>query len=539
MEWLWGLTLVGLLARWYFAVGFLLGDDISYVELVRDAINGYYMTIEAVGQYAYRPMWIYPIAAAIKLFGWDPHILVLYPMITGGLIPVLTALWIRRHLPVGSKAPLLCAVILQCYPTMFVDSLVLANEIPMIFWALLCVNLFGMAYAHLAQSTEFWSRPLRLFSLSLLSGLAFGASYQVKASAIPVLGLWLLGELILQLRRHGRPKAGPFALAAVGFALPVLAIQTFYLSKTGSLMGNFRGEIRLYELWLPREYFQGTFDNVGTLMAYVHQLLSPYGYEGYMSLLHGPWVWIALGLILIAGFIWRQLPREHRAVGGMLLLVTTGLFLFMEFWPARMDPYYIPNCFSGRPWRYIDVLAPTVAAWVAVILMPPRRMNRGVFQAVRVLALAGGFGIAGYCMVLRIFEFADRSMEFRQVYETKEILKPYLNVPHYIDADGSGHLQAFLGMPRKPVIIGRSSGTEEITLDLRQHEGACVWTGGARRYGVNADDAYSPEKIRVIGGELRLVHTWLSTDRPWRLHPLQLWAYHPAPQENHEAPKSP
>lgn len=535
---LWAMTLAGFVARWYFAVGFLLGDDGSYVDLVRDTLNGYFMTIEPIGQYAYRPMWIYPIAAGIKLFGWDYHILVLYPMLCGSLIPILTALWVRRHLPAGSKAPLACAIILQCYPTMFVDSLVLVNEIPMIFWALLCVNLFGMAYSHLAQSTRFGSRPSRLAGFSFLAGTAFGAAYQVKATAIPVLGLWLLGDLVLQLRRYGKPRIAPLALAAVTFALPILAIQTFYLVRIGTFLGNFTGEMRLYELWLPREYFQGQMDLYGTLIEYVDQLLYLTGSVGYQTLLHSIWVWVALGLILVLGVVWKSMPRDYRSVGVMFLLITVALFLFMEFWPTRISPYYAPNCYTGRPWRYIDVIAPTIVAWIVVVFMQPDRFERGFFRWLRFATFAAGFGVAGYSLVVHIHEFDDREAEFHQVAETQEILKPYLNFPHYIDSDGCGNLLAVLGMPKLPAVYGKGAGPMDITLDFRHVDGVCVWTGGARRYGVNADDAYTPENVKPIGGELHLVHTWLCIDRPWRLRPLQLWVYI-NPNAKHEPPKQP
>lgn len=530
------ITLVGLIARWMLAVGFMLGDDISYTDLIRDFMGGHYMQIGAIGQYSYRPMWVYPLAFSIKLFGWSRHTLVLYPVVTGSLIPLLMALWIRRHLPRGSMAPVLCAAILACYPTLFVDSLVLANEIPMIFWCLTCVNVFGLAFAQLAQSPRLTSRPWRLGAWSFLAGVALCAAYQVKSAAIPVLGLWLTADLLLQVRRHGWPKWWPLALAAVAFVLPVIGVQAFYYSKVGHPLGNFVGELRLYELGLPPEYFQGKIDNTGILSQYPLQLFDLDGYPGYRILWHGIWAWLGLGLAVLGCLGWKKIPADHRVLTGALILVTVGLFLFLEFWPTRLKPYYMPNCFAGRPWRYMDVMGPTLAAWIAILLTLPKLFDRWFFHVLRIVLLAVGFGVAGYGIMVRCYEFGDRASEFRRVAEDKAILAPYLDVPHFIDMDGFGAMRATLGLPERPELIGQGSGAEKIILDFRRYRGGCVWTGGARRYGVSADDAWAPSQVQALGGKLRLVHTWTSELRPWRIYSLQLWAYEPNPPTIHDHP---
>ena len=529
------LTLVGFCARWMLGVGFMLGDDISYTDLIRDVLDGHWMQVEAIGQYSYRPMWVYPLAASIKLFGWSQRSLVLYPILTGSLIPLLMALWIRRHLPRGSIAPALCFAILACYPTLFVDSLVLSNETPMIFWCLACVNLFGLAFAQLAQSSQVTSRPWRLGGWSILAGTAFAAAYQVKSAAIPVLGLWLSADLLLHIRRHGWPKWGPLGLAAGAFVIPTLGVQYFYYTKTGHFLGNFQGELHFYDLDLPPDYFAGKYD-VATIMGqYPLQLFQLDGYEGYQILLHGIWTWAGAGLVVLAFLAWKMIPREERILTVALVVVTVGLYLFLQYWPARLKPYYMPNCFAGRPWRYMDVIGPTTGAVIAILLTLPGLSDRRVFQGLRFVVLAAGFIVAGYGIAVRCFEFHDRASEFRRVGEDKAILAPYQDVPHFIDVDGYGALRAALGMPKHPELIGRGSGAKVI-LDFRHYPGGCVWTGGARRYGVNSDDAWAPTQVQALGGQLRLVHTWQSDERPWRINSLQLWAFEPNPPTIHDHP---
>jgi len=530
-----GVTCVGFIARWWLAMGFMLGDDISYTDLIRDVMGGHWMQVEAVGQYSYRPMWIYPLAASVKLFGWDYHALVLYPMVTGALIPLLMALWLRRHLPRGSQAPVLCAVILTCYPTLFIDSLMLANEIPMIFWSLLCVNVFGVAFDHLAASPHLGSRPWRLGGWSFLAGLMLAAAYQVKTAAVPALGLWLLADLVLNVRRLGWPKVAPLMLAAAAFAIPTLEVQAYYYSKIGDFLGNFHGELRLYDLNLPREYFKGELDIRGLLDSYPSQLLRLDGYEGYRIFLHGIWIYIGIGLAGLGLLFCWKIPRDERAMAAALVIVTVGLYLFLQYWPTRLKPYYLPNCFTGRPWRYMDVIGVTTSGVIAILFTLPALQQRWYGQAFRIAVLAAGFGVAGYSLMVRGFEFNDRADEFRRVTADRALITPYLDVPHYMDPDGYGSIRAASHFPKKPELIGRG-GTrhDKILIDMRKTNGGCAWTGGNRHYGVDADTAWSPDQIQAIGGELRLVHTWYAGDRPWRKYSLQLWAYVPPPPSIHD-----
>ena len=128
------ITTVSLLLHWIFAIGAALGDDGSYASLTREILRGGYPSLGAIGITEFRPAWFLPIAASVWLLGWTARGLVLYPVVAGAFLPLLTALWLRRHLPRESPAPVLCGGILACYPTLFVDSLMLVNDIAVIFW---------------------------------------------------------------------------------------------------------------------------------------------------------------------------------------------------------------------------------------------------------------------------------------------------------------------------------------------------------------------------------------------------------------------
>ena len=528
------ITLISLLLRWYLALGAVLGDDGSYASLAKAILQGNYPRIDVIGQYEYRPAWLLPIAASIWLLGWTARGLVLYPVVTGAFLPLLTALWLRRHLPRGSPAPVLCAFIVACYPTLFVDSLMLVNEIPLIFWCLLCVNLFGRAYWQLTDTSAAVHRWWSWIGFSFLAGATFATAYQVKATAIPMLGFWLSTELVLQMIRRGRPGRKRWlaiVLASVVFVAPSLGVQLFYKAKTGHILGNITGEMRLYEQWLSGSYYRGELRVGSILREYVEQLFLPVGPDGFQVYLHGAWIFVALGLGLAAGVFWRRLHAPERTLAMAFLTCSVGLFLFLEFWPAKIRPYYLPNCFSGRSPRYVEVLAPSIAACVAVILAMPGIYDRWVLRALRHGLLGACFGIAGYCLVVRFHQYADSIADYRQAAAAcATSLKAYFELPQILDVDGCGQFTATLGWPdRSPL---RSSPTR--FLDLRNSPPVCIWTGGARREGIDADASWSPDRLSILGGDAVLIHTFAGLRRPWRPRVLQMWLFRPTKVDAHD-----
>ena len=274
------ITLVGLLARWIFVIGTALPDDPGYATpLFGFILRGGYPSLGDMGQAEFRPAWLLPIGASIHWLGWTAHGIALYPIITGGLIPLLTALWLRRNLPRGSQAPVVCALILAGYPVLFVDSLMWVNEVPLIFWSLLCVNLFGGAYARLAESPHTACQHLSWLGFSVLAGAAFAAAYQVKVTALPILGIWLTTEVLLQVVRRGWPGRGRWILlwaAAAVFLLPALGVQLFYQARTGHFLGNIQAEMRMYAVKLPENYLSGNLQFHDLFFEYVEQLFLPF-----------------------------------------------------------------------------------------------------------------------------------------------------------------------------------------------------------------------------------------------------------------------
>ena len=491
-------TLVSLLARWIFAIGTALPDDPGYATPLGFILRGEYPSLGDMGQAEFRPAWLLPIGASLHWLGWTAHGVALYPIITGGFIPLLTALWLRRNLPRGSQAPVVCAVILACYPVLFVDSLMWVNEVPLIFWSLLCVNLFGCAYARLAEAPLTARQHLSWIGFSVLAGTAFAAAYQVKVTALPLLGIWLTTEVLLQVARRGWPERGRWTAllaAAAIFLLPALGVQLFYQAKTGHFFGNIQAEMRMYAVKLPENYLSGNFQLHDLYFQYVEQLFLPIGSAGFQVLLHGIWMWVALGLGVIAGVLWRWLPAPERTTAFVYFFSALGLFLFIEYWPFRLWPHYLPISFDGRPWRYTDVLAPPVVAFTAVVLTLPGVFNRWLLGALRGCLLSACLGIAGYFMVVRYHQFEDSTADYRQAMAASTTwLESYCRLPQVIDVDGCEQFTEILGWPNKTSF--QPSRTR--FLDLRNSPPVCIWTGGARREGMSADGAWSPDRMKIL-----------------------------------------
>jgi len=533
------ITLVGLVFRWVCAIGAALPDDGGYATLLKGLVEGNYPSLGSVGQAEFRPAWLLPIAASLRWLGWTAHGLVLYPIITGGLIPFLTGLWLRRHLRSGSQGPLLCTVILACYPVLFVDSLLLVNEMPLIFWCLMCVNLFGSAYSRLVDPLAGARKHLAWIGFSLLAGAAFAAAHQVKVLAIPMLGIWLLTESLLQVARGGWPLRKDWAalvLASLVFLLPTLGVQLFYQAKTGHFFGNIAAELRIYDARLPENYLSGNVQLHDVLHKYFEQLFFPFGPIGFRVLLHGVWIWVALGLGAVAGLLWRWLPVPERAMAFIFLGSALMLFLFIEYWPFRLRPYYLPILFDGRPWRYPDVLAPPIAAFVAIILTLPRVFDRWILRGLRYGLLCACFGVSGYCLAVRYYIFEDYTADYRRAaVASATSLKSYWELGQIMDYDGCGQFQETLGWPDKTSF--QPSRTR--FLDLRDSPPVCIWTGGARREGMNADAAWSADRLEVLGGDVVLIRTFDGLQRPWRTRLLQLWLFRPAAKDSHEPQRQP
>ena len=323
---------------------------------------------------------------------------------------------------------------------------------------------------------------------------------------------------------------------AAVFLLPALGVQLFYQAKTGHFFGNIQAEMRMYAVKLPEKYLSGNLQFHDLFYQYVEQLFLPFGPDGFHMLLHGIWMWVALGLGVVAGVLWRWLPSPERTMAFVYFFSALGLFLFIEYWPFRLWPHYLPISFDGRPWRYTDVLAPPVAAFTAVVLTLPGVFDRWLLGALRGCLLSACLGIAGYCTVVRYHEYEDSTADYRHAAAASTTwLESYCRLPQVIDEDGGEQFLEMLGWPDTTLLQPSRSRF----LDLRNSPPVCIWTGGARREGMSADGAWSPDRMKILGGDAVLIHTFAALRRPWRSHLLQLWLFRPTKVDSHDLRSQP
>jgi len=168
----------------------------------------------------------------------------------------------------------------------------------------------------------------------------------------------------------------------------------------------------------------------------------------------------------------RRLPARERALAMVFLFCTIGMFLFLEFWPARLRPYYLPNVFNGRSWRYVDILVPTLVACAALILTLPGVFDRKVLRGLRNGLLGLCFCVAGYCLVVRYYAFDDSIADFRQAAEaSRGSLASYFRLPQLLDPEGCEQFTQALGWPDATPL----RAVPIHSLDLTNSPPVCIW----------------------------------------------------------------
>jgi 4-amino-4-deoxy-L-arabinose transferase-like glycosyltransferase len=87
-----GLIIVlAIVIRIKYFVGFTLGDDLHYFNLVQQILQGHWVSYNYLNQYAYRPLLLLSVAGSFKLFGINEtaFILPIFLASIGSIIVVL------------------------------------------------------------------------------------------------------------------------------------------------------------------------------------------------------------------------------------------------------------------------------------------------------------------------------------------------------------------------------------------------------------------------------------------------------------------
>jgi len=504
---------IALCTRIPFAIGYVLGDDGTYLRVAADFLNRGLTIVGPTGQTEYRLGFLVPFVLFLKLFNYSKLGLVFYSLISGALLIPLTVAMVARHTTWRSYAPWICSIILLTYPTLWVDSLILVNDLPTITWALISTALFLRAIDRQTRPDQ-WRA---FFGIASSTALVF--SYTTKITGVVVWASLLGAELFIS--RNADWKRIYFVIPF--FIIPIALAQGFFSIKTGNFLGNYFGEQKLYEAWIPNEYWTGQL-NISSLMAsYPSVLFEQQGTSPFLASLHSlypilsviitPLVWLLFRFRLSA----RPFISDSRAAI-IYLFFGMSLYLFLQYFPARLSPFYLPNAFPGRPWRYLDVLIPFIAATSACSLSAMLTQHKIIaFTAFLITAFA--MWISGTSIVLRYYDLADRSSDLARAGATMRQVRTACSDKNiYLELDAIEHLRFVLNPTGHPPLFDYLTHTE----DLRR-DGGCVFTGGSRREAIPGGTALSDSALHAKFPDATLVLEWPAALTPWRFEVLRLW----------------
>jgi len=530
------ILLYSLLLRIPFIQGYGLGDDSAYLDLILQLLNGHYPEVKTIGQYPYRPAWLIPLWLSVSLLGWSDFSLVAYPLLCGVVTPPLMYFWLVS-LPSRKvrRVAFISSLIFATFPSTIFHSTVLSNDTCMFFWVILSSVYFGKTL----QAIFSGGNKVTAVTFLLISSFAALLAYQVKVSALPTLAIYYSISLALLAIAHRRDCLRILIskitfLSAALYALPFIGIQLIYLLRTGDLFGNIRGEILFYERSIPERYYSGGISNDSILDIYPRSLLFSEGFPDYRFFYSSIFIWLSLAiailwvaiLLLHPMFSTHSLKSKKRRIiwaSTPLIFYTASLlfYLFLQYWPAKSHPFYLPNNFTGRSERYIIPLLPLLIASSCVAALGIREVLpnpwRTYFGNLSFLVLLVAVSFAGYSTKIVDFVQRDKRSDMKVLASFLEAnVTPCRDRPFIIDIDGRNHLLFEMKMKaqfQSLFFIGDD-------FNLQQLEG-CILAGGSRRYAIS-----SPPKIELdrfkMEYDFEVIFQAPFRPEAWRLSPMQL-----------------
>lgn len=296
--------------------------------------------------------------------------------------------------------------------------------------------------------------------------------------------------------------------------------------------------MKLYELWIPKHYYTGELSNLQILNIYPHALFFQSGFSGYQYLISSIYIWIccfitALFFAALVGRILRNMSSTKlrlsfaKASVGMTMmffLAAVVLYLFFQYWPAKLTPFYLTNNFTGRSERYIIPLLPLILifsclAYFWLLMILPNLWMR-VFRILVVALVCIATVIAGYSITVKDFFLRDKRVDMKLLaHYIMENETPCHGKVLIIDVDGRNHLKFEMGW-KDPFQFLHFFGSD---LSIHQPEG-CLVTGGSRREGVTHP---YPVDIGQFEEDYHFERIFEAPLRKyiWRTTPVTLWHF--------------
>ena len=164
------IVIIGLFIRVYYFVGLNWSDDVYYVYLAHQVLEGEFKPSHMT---SLRLAMIFPLAFFFKIFGYSQISGVLYPLICS--IGNIILAYILAKLVLGEKAGLISALIMAFYPLDVNYATWIMPDVPLSFFHGLSVYLFLLGEKNRSS-----------FKM-ILSGIFVGISYLLKYSGLLIL----------------------------------------------------------------------------------------------------------------------------------------------------------------------------------------------------------------------------------------------------------------------------------------------------------------------------------------------------------------
>ncbi|MCM0605443.1 MAG: hypothetical protein KA715_05085 [Xanthomonadaceae bacterium] len=322
--------------RLFYASGYGLGDDSSYVFQINSILSGRYHYYPPYDVFALRPSIILPLALSVKLLGQN-EIAFILPVFIASLITLFSCYQITKIIW-DEKTALFSTLALSLFPLDWIFSTLMCNDIVAgaYLWGGLALAISGLTRSQVKIN-------MRVFLGSFIMAFATGVKPSLLFAFFPA-GIIALGAIMkLQKTKDWKPL---LITAFSGVAMGFLILMTFYYLLTGNPFENFLAELRLNHTFFLREY---EFHREYYLKLYPKLFFSITPWETTPTFYH------PYGMFFIFTFISLVTVNLLKMEGAWISSLSfTVILLIMQFYPLQLFPTYVP---IARLPRYISITA--------------------------------------------------------------------------------------------------------------------------------------------------------------------------------------
>lgn len=479
--------------------GFMLGDDLGYIDLARRVLNGSFLDLPFHHPFHIRPLVYGPIAVAFRCFGvnwWSVGV----PTFVASM--VCLPLVYRWGCLLGDRViGLLAMSLLAVSPFTVANATTITNEIPLSF----------LLYASLLLILEGERSRKNGMTWMILAGVIGGLAVQVKVNAL--MAPFVVAAYSFYRSFKGKPNAqSTIGWYLFGFLCCLLLFDSFYAAHTGRWVNNYLVE---------RDFYLPMTEPPGDYWAFIRNQLLFYpriafGAErgNYGQFLVYGWLFYLVVLALPL-CIW----LSRSASVAMLVVAFVVIGAGMQFMPNRIGQLYIP---IHRLDRFLEILT------IPAVLMGSLLVHVGLVSRIRTVRIITGIVFALFLMhssmhaVFKKRFYTDCMSDMRS---TATFLNQYqkerdetLNV--WSDFEAEETLTVYLGFDTNFVFRAFDWSPDDWLQHLRP--GDLVIFGGSRR-----PDSWSglPIAHRPANIPDHWVLEWrhAGKQQPWRESDLEIY----------------